>query len=388
MPAIRPFKGIRPVPELADRVALRAEDASSKERGPAIASAEPLSFLHVTRGDSDVDEFIAKGYLAQDPEPALYIYRISGWSHVQTGLICLVDAADYEAGLIKKHELLRDEKRDFQLRQIEDLGGNCEPVLLTYVSDGREEKLVYEWTSSHAPDCDIYDRMAIRHTLWAVADPGFIARAAEIMKSVDAFYICDGHHRVAAAAKNAELHPENEAAQSFMAAAFPSEEMQILDYNRVVSDLNGLSPEEFIGAVRSAGFTVTEEGQDPIRPARHGEYMMVIGDEWYRVERAREDGAADDPVAGLDVSALQNKVLEPILGIRDPKKDERLAFVKGTEGIDALGDRVDRGMAAGFALFPVSMAEIIKVADAGLTMPPKSTCFTPKPLNGLVMYRI
>ena len=387
MPAIRPFKGIRPAPEYTERVALRAEDASDHERSALIAASEPASFLHVSGGEAGVWEFIAKGYMAMDPEASLYIYRISGWSHVQTGMICLVDAADYEAGMIKKHELLRDEKRDFQLRQIEALGGNCEPVLLTYDSDGSEERLVSEWTSSHAPDVDFSDRMAIRHTLWAVSDPGFIERAEEIMSRVKAFYICDGHHRVAAAVKNAELHPESEAAQSFMAALFPSEEMQILDYNRVVKDLGGLTPEDFITALREAGLTVEEEGRDPIRPAHHGEYMMVMGDTWYRIERAPGDNAVSDPVEGLDVSALQEKVLEPLLGIKDPKKDPRLAFVKGTEGIDALADRVSRGMAAGFALYPVSMAEIIKVADAGLTMPPKSTCFTPKPLNGLVMYK-
>lgn len=394
MPKIRPFKGIRPAPGLAERVAARAEDSSSAVRGAELASAEPLSFLHVTRGEADVPEFVEKGYMVRDSEASLYIYRISGWSHVQTGLICLVDAADYEAGLIKKHELLRDEKRDFQLAQIERLSGNCEPVLLAYDSDGKESDLLFDWASSHEPDIDIHDRIGMRHMLWAVSDPEFIRRAEGDMASVGAFYICDGHHRVAAAAKYAELHPESGEAQSFMAAVFHSEEMQILDYNREVADLNGLSPEAFLDALRSAGFKTVRTGHEPMMPSRHGEYTMVMGDDWYRIDRddkelsAEAGGNTGDPVAGLDVSVLQNRILEPILGISDPKKDPRLSFVKGTEGIEALRDGVEAGKAVGFALFPVSMAEIIKVADAGLTMPPKSTCFSPKPLNGLVVYKI
>ena len=392
MPSIKPFNGIRPAPGLENRVALRAEDASSPERSRAIAESEPLSFIHVSKGEADITEFLAKGYVLSDEERSVYIYRMTEGSHSQTGLICLAETSDYEAGSIKKHELVRREKLEYQTEQIARLGGNSEPVVLSFEPAEGTEGLLNIWADGHPCTCRLTDRCGIKHELWQVSDPEFIEEAERAVEAGSALYICDGHHRVAAAAEYAGISG-TEAAGRFMAAVFPTSEMRILDYNRVVRDLNGLTVPEFIGALAGAGFDVKNEGFDPITPRFHGEYTMVIAGEWYRVrssERMNDDPSdiSKDPVRSLDVSVLQEKVLAPILGITDPQNDDRLSFIKGTEGVEALGLAVESGMAAAFALYPVSMEEIIAVADAGLSMPPKSTCFSPKPLNGLVMYRI
>ena len=405
MPTIRPFEGVRPQGEYVEQVYISHENSANQDKAREILRENPYTLLHLTHNDLIMDtkdegeiqascrntfkKLMDEGVLVRDSKPCFYAYRLSMANHSQTGLIARVDIRDYINKEVKKHELTRSVKARLQVDILKRVGGIIEPILLAYDSNEHKERLIEQWTFSHDPIYDTLDVGGTRHEVWVIDDEDLIQEIMNISEGLSSFYICDGHHRIEAAAEyylEAETDEERQERLYTMAAIFPSDEMLILDYNRAVKDLNGMTPEEFISALTSHDFTVEELGSDAVYPENLGEYTMIMNGIWYRLKYTGERNTSD-PVAELDVTILQEKVLEDILGIGDPQHDERLSFISGTKGIHALETATKSGMAVAFAIVPPSMAEIMNVCNAGKTMPPKSTCFEPKPAGGLIVLK-
>lgn len=404
MPLIRPFAGLRPVPERAHEVVAPPYDVLNSAEARQRAAGRPWSFLHISKAEIDLPEdtdpyaaavyakaaenlekMISAGVLKRDSKPCYYVYRLSMGDHVQTGLVAAASVADYDKNRIRKHEFTRPAKEDDRVRQIEALNAQTGPVLLAYRSDPVVDRLIDAVTVG-APEYDLTADDEIRHTLWVVSDASVIERLSSEFDRMNALYIADGHHRSAAASRVAsKLNGGPEAMSSyFLSVIFPHKQMQILDYNRVVRDLNGLSATVLLEKI-AAAFDV--EGQnEPVSPARAGEFGMYLDGRWYRLS-IHAERVPDDPVARLDVSLLADNLLEPLLGISDPRRDPRIDFVGGIRGLGELEKRVDSGeMAVAFSLFPTSMEDLMAVADANQVMPPKSTWFEPKLADGLVSH--
>jgi uncharacterized protein (DUF1015 family) len=404
MPLIRPFAGLRPVPERAHEVVAPPYDVLNSAEARQRAAGRPWSFLHISKAEIDLPEdtdpyaaavyakaaenlekMISAGVLKRDSKPCYYVYRLRMGDHVQTGLVAAASVADYDSNRIRKHEFTRPAKEDDRVRQIEALNAQTGPVLLAYRSDPVVDRLIDAVTVG-TPEYDLTADDEIRHTLWVVTDESVIERLTSEFDRMNALYIADGHHRSAAASRVAsKLNGGPEAMSSyFLAVIFPHKQMQILDYNRVVRDLNGLSGAVLLEKIASA-FDV--EGQnEPVSPARAGEFGMYLDGRWYRLS-IHAERVPDDPVAKLDVSLLAENLLEPLLGISDPRRDPRIDFVGGIRGLGELEKRVDSGeMAVAFSLFPTSMEDLMAVADANQVMPPKSTWFEPKLADGLVSH--
>ena len=405
---IQPFTGLRPVPERAADVAAPPYDVLSSAEARARAAGKPWSFLHVSKPEIDladgVDVYSApvyakaaenlrnmldKGVLRRDPEPCYYAYRLVMDGHVQTGLVAAASVAAYDANRIRKHELTRPDKEDDRVRQIDATNAQTGPVLLAYPSAPQVDEVLAQ-ASKGIPDADVTAEGGVRHTIWVIRDRTLIATITSAFDAMPALYIADGHHRSAAASRVAVARRNANAtgAQShdyFLTVAFPHHQMRILDYNRVVTDLNGQSNAEFLAKVR--GNYSVEESATPVRPARHGEVGLYLGKQWYRLQIKPQLAAAKDPVARLDVSLLSEHLLGPVLGIHDLRRDKRVDFVGGIRGLPELEKRVDSGeMAAAFALYPTTLQDLMAVADAGQIMPPKSTWFEPKLADGLVSH--
>ena len=405
MTLIRPFAALRPAPGRAAEVAAPPYDVVSLDEARTLATNRPWSFLHISRAEIDLpagtDPYSPLVYaqavtnlrameranvLVRDTAPHYYVYRITQQDHVQTGLAAAVSVAAYVAGRVCRHELTRPDKEDDRVRQIDALGAQTGPVLLAYRQHPKIRALLAEATQQ-APDMDVLAAGAIRHQVWTVSAADMIAQITTLFEEMDRLYIADGHHRSAAAARVATarrlLETNSTAAGAyFLAMAFPDNEMRILDYNRLVRNLNGYSRDSFVAQL-STTFRV-EPSVAPVRPTRHGEYGMYLSRQWYRltIDPTR---IPEDPVARLDVSLLQDHLLAPVLGISDPRRDKRIDFVGGSRGLSELAARVDSGeMAVAFALYPVRLQELLAVADAGEIMPPKSTWFEPKLLDGLL----
>lgn len=407
MANIEPFRAYRPNPELVEKIASPPYDVLTSSEARVMAEGNPLSFLHVVKPEIDLpenidlyaDEVYAKGSenlqrlitedaLVQEEQPAFYLYEQQMGDHVQIGVVAGASVDEYEQELIKKHELTRRKKEDDRTRHVESLNANTGPVFLTYkaskgiddiVTDLKNAQPTYNFT---APD-------GIRHTLWVIDRPGDVARIREAFRKVDVLYVADGHHRSAAGTRVRRLkmtanphHTGFEPYNFFLSVIFPHNQMKILDYNRVVKDLGGLSAAEFLDRVREH-FTY-ELGQKE-KPKRSQTYAMLLQGTWYKLEARPGSFPADDPVNSLDVAILQNSLLDPVLGITDPRSDERIDFVGGIRGLDELQKRLSEGWAVAFALYPTSIEQLMAVADAGLTMPPKSTWFEPKLRSGLII---
>lgn len=416
MPLIRPFAGLKPVPAHARAVAAPPYDVLNTEEARALAADQPWSFLHISKPEIDlapsVSPYAAEVYargrenflrlceqkiLVRDAAPYYYLYRLTMGSHTQTGLVAVASVADYVSNRIRKHEFTRPDKEDDRVRQIDALNAQTGPVFLTYRQNDVVNKLVAQLTAS-AAEIDIEmsggvgSDVTVRHSLWTVRDADAIARLSQAFDAMDFLYIADGHHRSAAAARVAALrratrpqHNGNEAYNYFLAVLFPDTQMQILDYNRVVKDLNGLSAEAFLARV-AAAFDVVA-GDAPVAPTRMGEFGLYLARRWYRLRIKSERVPQQDPVRRLDVSVLQDQLIAPVLGIDDPRRDKRIDFVGGIRGLGELVRRVDSGeMAAALSLYPTSLADLMAVADAGAVMPPKSTWFEPKLADGLVSH--
>lgn len=406
MSDVRPFRALRPRPELAAQVAALPYDVISSEEARQLAEGKPYSFLHINKPEidlpPDVDlyddrvyaqgarnlrRFIAEGVFLRDPEPRFYLYQQRMGDHVQVGVVAAVSVAEYDAGLIKRHELTRKDKEDDRTRHVDELNANDEPVFLTYRQEPAIDALV-EKVRAGEPLYDFLAEDGIGHTVWGV--PGELTEPLrKAFEQVPALYVADGHHRTAAAArvgrerkaKNPN-HRGDEPYNYFMAVLFPHNQLRILDYNRVVRDLNGLSPADFLARV-SEKFTVAEAAS--ARPERPHQFGMYLQGQWYRLEAKPGTFPQEDPIASLDVSILQNNLLAPVLGIADPRTDKRIDFIGGIRGLAALEQRVAEGWAVAFALYPTSLEQVMAVADAGQIMPPKSTWFEPKLRSGLLV---
>src|SRR5208282_5002718 len=319
---------------------------------------------------------------------SLYIYQQRMGEHVQAGLVALCSVREYEDNRIKKHEFTRRDKEDDRTRHVTEQNANAEPVFLTYRAQAEIDAIVKAVCRAH-PLYDITTPDGIGHKVWKIAASEVIAKLAELFGGVEALYIADGHHRTASAVRYGEAcrarspHPTgNEPYEFFMAVVFPHNQLRILDYNRVVKDLNGLTPEQFLAKVGEKFEVSAALTRQPAQPASFG---MYLEGQWYTLKARAGSYPADDPIKRLDVSILQDNLLSPVLGIHDPRTDKRIDFVGGIRGMDELERRVKEGYAVAFSMYPTSLDQLIDVADAGEVMPPKSTWFEPKLRSGLLV---
>lgn len=407
MSRIRPFRGYRPRPELAAKVASFPYDVLNSDEARELAKGNEYSFLHVgkpeidlppgvplyddrvyAKGVENLKRFIADGVLQKEAKACLYVYQQKMEEHVQAGLVALCSVKEYEEGLIKKHEFTRKEKEDDRTRHVMEQNANAEPVFLTYRSRSAIDEVVNRVRTTD-PIYNFVSEDGIGHTLWVVGDDEDIRTLEAEFENVPALYVADGHHRTAAAVrtgqalrKKSPTHTGDEPFEYFMAVVFPHDQLQILDYNRVVKDLNGLTPDGFRDEIREKFEISPADSPSPDTPKKFG---MFLEGEWVWLKAKDGTFPADDPVKSLDVSILQENLLSPILGIGDPRTDDRIDFVGGIRGTKELEKRVNAGWAVAFSLYPTSLDQLLAVADAGKVMPPKSTWFEPKLRSGLVV---
>jgi uncharacterized protein (DUF1015 family) len=404
MTLIRPFAGLRPVDARAAEVVAPPYDVLSSEEARVRAAGRPWSFLHISKPEIDLPEgtdpysaevyaraaenlqrMLAEGILERDPEPYYYVYRLVMGEHSQTGLVAVASVADYDSNRIRRHEFTRPDKEDDRVRQIEALNAQTGPVLLAYRSQAEVDAMLEEITRA-APDVDLVADDGIGHSLWVVRGPERIGQISAAFDAMEALYIADGHHRSAAASRVAASRGGATGAGYFLCVIFPHAQMQILDYNRVVRDLAGMSAETLLARVAERFRVLPEDAA--VHPDSPGTFGMYLGGQWYRLV-IQAERIPDDPVGRLDVSLLADNLLAPLLEIEDPRRDKRIDFVGGIRGLAELEKRVDSGeMSVAFSLYPTRMEDLMAVADAGEVMPPKSTWFEPKLADGLVSHMI
>jgi uncharacterized protein (DUF1015 family) len=411
MPLIRAFTGLRPAAGRAADVAAPPYDVMNESEAREMVQGRPWSFLHISRPEVDLPQgtdpyapevyakaaenlarMEAEGVLVRDAKPCYYVYRLTMGSHVQTGLVAAASVEAYDRDRIKKHEFTRPAKEDDRVRQIDALNAQTGPVFLVYPSQASVDGALAGVSSAGPADMDVTAADGVRHEIWVVDDEALVDQLTRDFDAMPALYVADGHHRSAAgsrvgAARKAANpgHNGEESYNYFLSVIFPHNQMQILDYNRVVRDLNGLDKGAFLERLTQA-FEVTPSNA-PVKPARNAEFGMYLEGQWYRLQLDPQRIPSDDPVARLDVSLLADNLIEPILGISDPRRDDRIDFVGGIRGLTGLEKRVDSGeMQVAFSLFPTGMEQLMAVADAGEVMPPKSTWFEPKLADGLVSH--
>lgn len=409
MAIIRPFNALRPQPERAAQVAAVPYDVVNTEEARSLAAGNEFSFLHVSRPEIDLpdgtpiysDQVYAKAHdnfvalikqcpLEVEETPSLYLYRLIMGEHEQIGVVACCSVDEYDRDLIRKHERTRPDKEDDRTRHIMALRAQTGPVFLTYRAQDKIDSLVSQALAGNPPLYDLVANDDIRHTIWRVPtyDP-----LVEAFSEVPYLYIADGHHRAASASRacaelraNAFAQIGNEEYNFFQCVLFPDRQLQILPYNRVVRDLNGMSQDEFLGRVRES-FAVTETFE-PSPPAR-GHWSMYLDGRWYGLTLRSDTPKREGVVESLDVSILQDVLLDPILGIKDVRTDKRIDFVGGIRGTEELEKLVNEGKAAvAFSLYPTTIDDLLKVSDAGQIMPPKSTWFEPKLRDGLLSHQI
>lgn len=410
MDLISPFRGLRPATGRADEVIAPPYDVLNTAEARVRAEGKPWSFLHISKPEIDLPEgtdpyspdvyakaaenlkhMIAEGVLEQDEKPCYYAYRLIMGDIVQTGLVAGASVDDYDTNRIRKHEYTRPVKEDDRVRQIDTVNAQTGPVLLAYPDAPVVDKIITE-VSAGSPDMDAIADDGIQHTLWVIDDESLIQQLTHAFNAMNAIYIADGHHRSASASRICAERREGSNIEKgkapwdyFLTVIFPHHEMKIFDYNRVVTNLNGLSEDEFVTAV-SKNFDV-EKRDSPVKPAQTSEYGMYLNKQWYQLNLKAELINDDDPVARLDVSRLADHLIDPILDISDPRTDMRIDFVGGIRGLEGLEKRVDSGeMAVAFSLFATRMEDLMSVADNNDVMPPKSTWFEPKLADGIVSY--
>ena len=411
MVRIKPFAAVRPPREYVEEVAARPYDVLNSAE--AQKEAGEKSLLHITKPaidfspiidehsqqayDKAVENFKAwqsRGWLVQDDKPYYYIYAQTMEGRTQYGLVVCAHTDDYAEGNIKKHELTRKDKEDDRMIHVRIQDANIEPVFFAYPDNEEVNAIVARYIAG-VPEYDFVAEDGFGHTFWVIDNQEDIDRLTAIFAGIHAFYVADGHHRTAAAARvgaekkaNNPAHTGEEEYNWFMTVAFPDSQLKIIDYNRVVKDLNGLTPEQLLKALEE-DFEVCEKGSDIYKPGRLHEFSMYLGGKWYSL--AAKDGRYDDndPIGVLDVTILSNLVLDKILGIKDLRTDKRIDFVGGIRGLGELSRRVDSGeMAVAFALYPVSMKQLVDIADSGNIMPPKTTWFEPKLRSGLAIHKL
>jgi uncharacterized protein (DUF1015 family) len=409
MCTVIPFRAVRPVKKFAKDVASHPYDVIDSQEARALAGKNPWSFLHVVKAEIDLPEdtdlyddrvyeragqnfrrFLQEGILIQDESPCFYIYRQRMAGHEQYGIVGCAAVDDYETGLIRKHELTRADKEIDRTRHINQVNAQTGPVFLTYRKRSSIDDLVTAIVTEQ-PEYDFTADDGISHTVWIVADHHMIARIRNEFKKIGALYIADGHHRAASAAavaKARRLKNQDDDAAEYnyvLSVIFPHDHLNVLEYNRVVRDLGGLTGEEFLRRLEE-DFSIADDFKAK-SPGKAHEFGMYLNGRWYRLAAKDHVVAGQDVIGILDVSILQRRILTPLLGINDPRTDERITFVGGIRGIVELERRVDSGeWAVAFSLYPLTVEALMNVADRALMMPPKSTWFEPKLRSGLFSY--
>ncbi len=413
MVRVKPFAAIRPPKDIVTEVAAPPYDVLNSVEAKKMAGEKSL--LHITKPEIDFDPILPdhddkvydravknfaqwqkNGWLVQDKKPCYYVYAQTMEGRTQYGLVLCAHTDDYAEGKIKKHELTRKDKEDDRMVHVKIQNANIEPVFFAYKDDSQLNEIVSR-TVAAAPEYSFTDENGFGHSFWVIDDDATIEKITDIFTNkVNAFYVADGHHRTAAAARvGAEkrsgnvAHTGDEEYNYFMAVCFPETQLKIIDYNRVVKDLNGLTPEQFMTALEE-DFTVTPyEGEGECHPSHLHNFSMYLGGKWYSMETKPGRYDDNDPIGVLDVTILSNLVLDKILGIKDLRTDKRIDFVGGIRGLGELSRRVDSGeMKVAFALYPVSMKQLTDIADSGNIMPPKTTWFEPKLRSGLAIHKL
>lgn len=413
MVRVKPFAAIRPPKDIVTEVAAPPYDVLNSVEAKKMAGEKSL--LHITKPEIDFDPILPdhddkvydkavknfaqwqkNGWLVQDKKPCYYVYAQTMEGRTQYGLVLCAHTDDYAEGKIKKHELTRKDKEDDRMVHVKIQNANIEPVFFAYKDNSQLNEIVSR-TVAAAPEYSFTDENGFGHSFWVIDDDATIEKITDIFTNkVNAFYVADGHHRTAAAARvGAEkrsgnaAHTGDEEYNYFMAVCFPETQLKIIDYNRVVKDLNGLTPEQFLSALEE-DFTVTPyEGEGECHPSHLHNFSMYLGGKWYSMETKPGRYDDNDPIGALDVTILSNLVLDKILGIKDLRTDKRIDFVGGIRGLGELSRRVDSGeMKVAFALYPVSMKQLTDIADSGNIMPPKTTWFEPKLRSGLAIHKL
>lgn len=417
MAVVRPFRCIRPQPGLAEKTAALPYDVYQEEEARRAVEGKPLSFLNIDRPETQfpkgtdpyapqvyqkgkelLEERLEEGVYEEDPVEAYYIYELTMEGRSQTGIVGCASIDDYQNGIIKKHENTREDKEQDRIRHVDILGAQTGPIFLAYRSVPEICKIVEFWKGTE-PLYDFTADDGVTHRVWEINDLAMVTELEKLFGKVPSVYIADGHHRAASAVKvglkRRKEHPGytgTEPFNYFLSVLFPGDQLMIMPYNRVVKDLNGMEPNEFLEKIAQSFQVekVGERGKTPCQPDKKGTFGMLLGDSWYLLSTKQEVLArtASDPVASLDVSVLQDFLLGPILGIQDPRTDHRIDFVGGIRGVKELEKRTEEDMELAFSMYPTSMEELFQVADAGLLMPPKSTWFEPKLRSGLFIHKI
>ncbi|MDO4804537.1 MAG: DUF1015 family protein [Lachnospiraceae bacterium] len=437
MAVFRPFKAVRPDERIVDKVAALPYDVMSSREAREMVKDNPHSFLHVDRAEIDLDpsvdiydasvyaraamnleEMLADGTNIAEDKPVYYIYRQVMDGRAQAGIVGCASIDDYMNNVIRKHELTRADKEEDRIRHVDTCNANTGPIFLTFRDNGEIGRFTSDWMASHQPIYDFTSDDGITHTVWKVDEVDAENRLYRHFQDIPCFYIADGHHRSASAVRVGQMrreeHPDYDGTEEFnffLSVLFPSDELRIYDYNRVVHDLNGLSEEEFLAGVRKKFDVKTCDGEDSIispamnhmedsegtgcagkgileryRPVKKHEFGMYLSGKWYRLTAKEGTFDANDPVSRLDVSILQENLLSPVLGIGDPRTDGRISFIGGIRGLNELVRKVDGGDAVAFAMYPTTIEDLMDIADAGAIMPPKSTWFEPKLRSGLFIH--
>ncbi|MBN1117528.1 MAG: DUF1015 domain-containing protein [Bacteroidales bacterium] len=414
MAIVKPFKGFRPKKELVAQIASRPYDVLNSEEAKIEAEGNPLSFLHVVKPEIDLPEdvdhyssavynkgkenlrkLITDGVFFQDVEPTYYIYAQTMWGKTQYGLVGCAAVSDYLNNIIKKHELTRPDKEEDRMNHVRVTNFNAEPVFFAYPDNTKIDSIVNNYIAN-SPEYKFETSDGVGHQLWIISDKNHVETIEHIFNTeVKYTYVADGHHRTAAAAlvgqeraKNNPSHTGNEEYNFFMAVHFPASQLRIIDYNRLVKDLNNLSKEELITRIEK-NFKVENKGANEYKPKELHEMAMYLNGEWYSLKANTDTYDDNDPIGVLDVTILSKTILDPIFDIKDLRKSKRIDFVGGIRGLGELKKRVDSGeMKVAFALYPVSMKQLIDIADTNNIMPPKTTWFEPKLRSGLVTHSL
>ncbi|MBW8050147.1 MAG: DUF1015 domain-containing protein [Cytophagales bacterium] len=413
MAIIKPFKGVRPIKKHVHKVASKPYDVLNSAEARVAVKGNPYSFLHIIKSEVDLpedvnphnqavydkakdnfDKFISDSILFQEKEECYYLYQQVMGMHRQIGLFCCSGIADYRKNIIKKHEHTRPSKEQDRINHIKTTRVHTGPVFLTYPDVSEIGELTNNYISNNTPEYDFTADDAVQHTVWVINDKSTIDKITKLFKTKVPFtYIADGHHRAASAYKVSDerknLNPDhtgNEEYNYFLTVLFPANQLNIIDYNRIVKDLNGYSEKAFLKKI-SGYFIIERIEKTQIKPVKYHEFGMYLAHKWYALIAKDGTYKNDDPTGALDVSILQNNILSSILNINDPRTDERIDFVGGIRGLEELEERVDSGeMAVAFALYPVTIKQLINIADSGKVMPPKSTWFEPKLRSGIVSH--
>jgi len=413
MAVVKPFRGLRPPQSIAKDLACLPYDVMNTEEALKMAQGKDCSLLHITRSEIDlpagtdvhseevyeksVENFALwqkRGWLVQDKEPHFYIYAQTMDGRTQYGIVGCASVDDYLNGIIKKHELTRPDKEHDRMIHVRVNNANIEPVFFAYPAVKQIDKIVSSVIENEKPEYDFVSEDGFGHTFWVIKDSETNRQIEKLFaEKVPFTYVADGHHRTAAAAlvgkEKRELNPHhkgNEEYNYFMAVHFPDNQLRIIDYNRTVKDLNGLTGKEFLGKLEEA-FVIQEKGSKVFKPEKLHNFSMYLDGNWYSLTAKPETYDDSDPIGGLDVTILSEQVLKPILDIQDLRRSKRIDFIGGIRGLDELKKRVDSGdMKVAFALSPVSMKQLITIADSGNIMPPKTTWFEPKLRSGLVIH--